>query len=84
MLASVLPALLSGGKLVISSSFNSHSDAFGDLWNNAKSNINKLSMFEAKWYDHPDRTIEWSIQQEKYIGRTVFRKEHMNQVLQEI
>lgn len=84
MLSRVMPALAIGGKLAISSSFNLHSDAFGTLWNDATHNINKLSPFEAKWHDHPDRTVEWSIQQEKYIGRTVFRKEYMNQVLQEI
>ena len=83
MLASVMPCLTHGGKLVITSSYNSPTDAFGDLWDNAKNNVNKLSMFEATWKDHPDRDIEWAVKQELSMGRTAFRKEHMNQVLQE-
>lgn len=84
MLASVVPMLSTGGKLAISSSFNTHSDAFSVMWHDAKCNINNISAFEAKWYDHPDLTIEWSVQQELHIGRESFRKEYMNQVLQEI
>lgn len=83
MMACVMPCLALGGKLVITSSYNTSADVFGELWEDANNKVNLLSPFEAKWNDHPDHDIAWAVEQELSIGRTAFRKEHMNQELQE-
>lgn len=55
MWASIAPSLSTGGKFIVSSTPNTDSDLFAQLWRGANSGANSFVPIKALWYQHPER-----------------------------
>ncbi len=59
MWASIAPSLSTGGKFIVSSTPNTDSDLFAQLWRGANSGANSFVPVKALWYQHPERGEEY-------------------------
>jgi len=59
MWASIAPSLSTGGKFIVSSTPNTDSDLFAQLWRGANSGVNSFVPVKALWYQHPERGEEY-------------------------
>ena len=55
MWASIAPSLSTGGKFIVSSTPNTDSDLFAQIWRGANSGANSFVPIKALWYQHPER-----------------------------
>jgi phage FluMu gp28-like protein len=73
---SAMPSISTGGRVIITSTFNTRENMFDDLWNSAITTDDGFSPFKAIWKDHPDRDERWAANEIKMIGQEQFDLEH--------
>lgn len=83
---SLSPTLSTGGRCIITSTPNTDTDQFADIWKQANKTIdqfgndtgigiNKFKSYMAHWREHPDRDDEWADTERGKIGEEKFLRE---------
>ena len=67
-----------GGKIIITSSFNSVDNVFQDIWDDANEGKNDFAQFSATWRDQPGRDEEWAEAHRATFGHKMFSTEYEN------
>jgi len=73
---SAMPSISTGGRVIITSTFNTAENMFSELWDNSVYTDNGFTAFKATWKDHPDRDAKWAANELKMLGQRQFDLEH--------
>ena len=86
---SVMPALLSESKVIITSTPNSDKDTFAAIWKGSQDTIDEFGNeridglgengffgFKVNWQEHPLRNEAWRVSEEGNIGTERFSREY--------
>ncbi len=87
---SLSPTLSTGGKVILTSTPNSDTDQFAEIWHQAQekhdeygnlypndTGMNGFGSYFATYEDHPERDEEWARIERNKIGDERFRREHL-------